>query len=451
MRLRWMGTLALASMLFMGCAGPGAGDNPPVEEGEKATLTLAEIDDLSVNEGEQLRIKVLVLNTTPDEVVLTVEGLPRFGTFSGDMLVFKPDTDSPRETTVTVTATAGAVVDSTQFTVKVLPLFPKPPECNDSAEADAPLAAKGGRQWKRVPSNTCHALFSVWGSSATDVWAVGAGGTIIHWDGKAWTPFSSPTHRDLRAVSGSGPTDVIAVGGKEGDALPTIIHWDGKVWSPAKWSPDAREDGPEWGHTRGTPRVLLGVHIFGPGKAVAVGHGTRVELNGSEWRAYGFYMGGPFNFLGGIGASAVWSVGSEGHIWRQSASGYAREGYQGQVSPASNLFGAWVATQEDVWAVGEVPVIADGRSTLAGFIARRTAQGWSTEQSLDWPRFRAVWGDSETDLWAVGQGGLAHWDGTAWTSLLGEKLTAHAIWGTSATDAWMVGPGGRVMHLESAH
>lgn len=297
-----------------------------------------------------------MLNTPQEDVVLSVEGLPGFGTFSGDMLVFKPDADSPRETTVTVRATAGTAVDSTRFTVKVLPLFPKPPACNDSVEADAPLPVKGERQWRRVPSNTCYELFGVWGSSATDVWAVGARGTIIHWDGKAWTPFSSPTHRDLRAVSGSGPTDVIAVGGKEGDALPTIIHWNG----------------------------------------------------------------------------------------------FTREGYQGEVSSTSNLFGAWVATQEDVWAVGEVPVIVNGTASFAGFIARRNAQGWTSEQRTQWPRFRAVWGASAGDIWAVGLSGLAHWDGTAWTPLLGHTLTSNAIWGTGATDAWRVGPGGQVMHLESA-
>ncbi|WP_164012480.1 hypothetical protein [Pyxidicoccus trucidator] len=451
MRLRLMGVIALASVLSMGCEVLGAGgDSPPAVE--RAALTLARIDDLSVNEGEQLQVKVLVLNTTQEDVELSVEGLPGYGTFSGDTLVFKPDADSPRETTVTVTATAGTVVDSTRFTVKVLPLFPKPPVCNDSVEAEAPLTAKGERQWKRVPSNTCYELFGVWGSSATDVWAVGAGGTLIHWDGKEWTPFSSPTNRDLRAVSGTGPTDVIAVGGKVGDALPTIIHWDGKVWSPAKWSPDAREDGPEWGHTRGTPRVLLGVHAIAPGQAIAVGHGSRVELNGTEWRAYGFYMGQPHNFIGGFGTYASWGVGPEGSIWRQFRGGFEREGYyRGEVSRASNLFGAWVATEEDVWAVGEVPVLADGQASLAGIIARRNAQGWTSEQSTGWPRFRAVWGATAGDIWAVGLSGLAHWDGTAWTPLLGDKLTSNAIWGTSATDAWRVGPGGRVMHLESAH
>ena len=448
MRVRWMRWMALASVLVMACGGSGAGGgSPPVQE---SALRLARIDDLNVNEGEQLQIKVLVLNTTQEDVVLSVEGLPGFGTFSGDMLVFKPDADSPRETTVTVRATAGTAVDSTRFTVKVLPLFPKPPACNDSVEADAPLPVKGERQWRRVPSNTCHELFGVWGSSATDVWAVGARGTIIHWDGKAWTPFSSPTHRDLRAVSGSGPTDVIAVGGKEGDALPTIIHWDGKVWSPAKWSPDAREDGPEWGHTRGTPRVLEGVHVFAPGQAVAVGNGSRVAWNGTEWRAHGFFMGHPHHFIGGIGSWATWGVGPQGVILRESLNGFTREGYQGEVSSTSNLFGAWVATQEDVWAVGEVPVIVNGTASFAGFIARRNAQGWTSEQRTQWPRFRAVWGASAGDIWAVGLSGLAHWDGTAWTPLLGHTLTSNAIWGTGATDAWRVGPGGRVMHLESA-
>ncbi|MBN1205570.1 MAG: hypothetical protein JXB05_11680 [Myxococcaceae bacterium] len=451
MRSAWVGLLAL---LFTACQGATPGEQSP---GAEAALGLTPFNDVIINEGGEFQVKVLVLHTGDEAVKLTVEGLPDFGTFSGDTLIFRPGPDSARESTVLVRATAGTASDSQQFTVKVLPFHPAPPPCNTEMEAEAPQPVAGGRHWKRVKSNTCQELYGVWGSSGTDVWAVGAGGTILHWDGEEWTPFSSPTDRDLRAISGSGPDNIFAVGGREGDPLPTIVQWDGTVWKPARWSESAREDGPDWGHTRGTPRVLRAVHVW-PQGAYANGimqgglRGGRVEWNGSEWRAYGFYMGNMVNGIGGFGDYVVWEVGPGGQIVRRegTASWNENTGSPRPVNTTTELFGVWAATPEDVWTVGEQPFFSDGHATLWGAIAHRDAVGWSSEQRADWPLFRAVWGASATDVWAVGLGGLAHWDGGAWTPLLSEKLTANAIWGASATDAWMVGPGGRVLHLELA-
>lgn len=447
------GLLGLLALLFIACQGTESQGELPEET---AALQLQPLDDVSVDEGAELQVKVLVLHTGEEPVTLAVEGLPDFGTFSGDTLVFRPRADSARESTVTVRATAGTASDSRRFVVKVLPLHRAPPPCNTSLDADAPLAVAGGRHWKRVRSNTCQALSGVWGSSPDDVWAVGAGGTLLHWDGKEWTPFSSPTDRDLYGISGSGPDNVIAVGGRPGDALPTILHWDGATWKPARWSPDARADGPEWGHTRGVARVLRSVHVWTSGgsvQAAAVGaDGGPVSWNGTEWRAYGFYMSTPMNAVGGLGEYVHWRVGDRGTLWRVEGTGSFNENFGSPppVSTSAALFGVWAATPTDVWAVGEQPFFRDGQASLSGVIAHRDRQGWASEQRADWPRFRAVWGATAADVWAVGLGGLAHWDGTAWTPAPSERLTAHAVWGTSATDAWMVGPEGRVLHLERA-
>lgn len=55
-------------------------------------------------------------------------------------------------------------------------------------------------------------LFGVWGSGSSDVWAVGLGGTILHWNGSAWARLMSVTSSDLYGVWGSGTSDVWAVG-----------------------------------------------------------------------------------------------------------------------------------------------------------------------------------------------------------------------------------------------
>ncbi|MFQ5826374.1 MAG: PKD domain-containing protein, partial [Dehalococcoidia bacterium] len=59
---------------------------------------------------------------------------------------------------------------------------------------------------------TTNPLYGVWGSSATDVFAVGIGGTIVHYNGTSWSAMSSGTTDLLWGVWGSSATDVFAVG-----------------------------------------------------------------------------------------------------------------------------------------------------------------------------------------------------------------------------------------------
>jgi hypothetical protein len=81
----------------------------------------------------------------------------------------------------------------------------------------------------------------VWGSSGSDVYAVGYDGssykgTILHYDGSAWSTMSSGTDNSLYAVWGSsgadpGPPDVYAVGRGWDDYrledYGTILHYSG--------------------------------------------------------------------------------------------------------------------------------------------------------------------------------------------------------------------------------
>ncbi len=88
----------------------------------------------------------------------------------------------------------------------------------------------GPARWLGQNTNTRNDLEGVWGSSASDVWAVGQHGTLRHGSsGSAtWSVIASPTTNDLHAVWGSAANDVWAVG----DA-GTIVHFDGKAWTLA--------------------------------------------------------------------------------------------------------------------------------------------------------------------------------------------------------------------------
>lgn len=74
-----------------------------------------------------------------------------------------------------------------------------------------------------------HALFKVWGSSESDVSAVGDLGVALHYDGAAWSVTETGSIADLISVDGEGPVHV-AVGGR---ANARVARWDGAAWAGA--------------------------------------------------------------------------------------------------------------------------------------------------------------------------------------------------------------------------
>ena len=63
-----------------------------------------------------------------------------------------------------------------------------------------------------MSSGTTVGSSGVWGSSGSDVFAVGECGTILHYDGSELVAMSSGTTRALYGVWGSSGSDVFAVG-----------------------------------------------------------------------------------------------------------------------------------------------------------------------------------------------------------------------------------------------
>jgi len=67
-------------------------------------------------------------------------------------------------------------------------------------------------------------LDAVWGESPADVWAVGAHGAIVHWDGHNTKNVDSPTRAWLNLLDGHSSTDLYAAGEN------IVLHFDGHTW-----------------------------------------------------------------------------------------------------------------------------------------------------------------------------------------------------------------------------
>ena len=69
------------------------------------------------------------------------------------------------------------------------------------------------------------AILDVWGSSGSDVFAVGNSGLILHYDGNSWSKMTCGTSSPLEALWGSSGSDVFAVG------YAVILHFIPELYS----------------------------------------------------------------------------------------------------------------------------------------------------------------------------------------------------------------------------
>jgi len=79
--------------------------------------------------------------------------------------------------------------------------------------------------------------------------------------------------------------------------------------------------------------------------------------------------------------------------------------------------------RNDVWAAGE------------GGVRHWDGSAWA---KVDGPMGSAVWAGAPNDVWVVGANGAWHWDGTTWAER-GQPGSLDAVWGADANHVWAVG------------
>ena len=164
------------------------------------------------------------------------------------------------------------------------------------------LPERATRYTRRHPSTRAGReldLRDIWGTSATNVYAVGEAGVVIRYDGTQWTqqPGISP-RQSLNAIWGSSPTDIFAVGD-----FGMVLHYDGTSWSSQE---------------SGTAEHLFGVGGCDASNVYAVGlHGTILRYDGIKWHPEG--SGTTVSLLDVWGdIAAMWAVGDHGTILQKT-------------------------------------------------------------------------------------------------------------------------------------
>jgi len=117
-----------------------------------------------------------------------------------------------------------------------------------------------GDSWSVHSEDFAPALWRLWGSSATDIYATASDYTLWHYDGAGWSRIEDPAIGYAIGLSGTGPDDVYVL------SQGKVVRWDGAAWQAMAF-PTSRNYRDIW--------VAPDGRIFVAGSSGAVGLGER--------------------------------------------------------------------------------------------------------------------------------------------------------------------------------
>lgn len=287
-------------------------------------------------------------------------------------------------------------------------------------EPTTPRGQGESNLWTPQISGTSNTLHDVWGTSETDVWAVGDNGTILHWDGEAWRRSADLGEERINGIWGSPAGDVWAVG-------DTIRRWTGDGWHPVATPPG--------------PFTLHEVWGRGPDDVYAVGsNGLILHYDGVSWAQMASGTRHDLYALGGTD-EIVYAAGERGLLL----------GLAGGACCVL-LWDASGRTDIDFTGMARMP---GGELLFAGGPCLYRWDGNCCERwivsGLTW--FRDVAARPGGMLYAAGEGGdcirrcAMAWNGI-WTPM--EMTGRHrifALWGSDEGDCFAVGSNGSILYL----
>ncbi len=301
--------------------------------------------------------------------------------------------------------------------------------------SDPPLA---GAKWQVLldPDVSRGALFSVWGSSRSDVWAVGAadqrfaglGPQVLHYDGKSWLRLKSGATGELWWVSPGAAKGVLWMAGSGGQVVRknaddsfVVLHTPSSTQLYGVFALSDTDVYAVGGVAGCAGGIACGViwHFDGKDWTVPAGLEPKLSEKATWFKAWG-------------SGSELWVVGSEGQILRRGPSGWSSQASgatdsiltvagNGKLRIAVGGFGSGLLLEDSGsgWQVGQfqgqppglngVSVPMDSRAAAVGFggaVWRRCDGRWLADQGLQnlgaGADLHGVWKAPTGEVFAVG-------------------------------------------------
>lgn len=288
-----------------------------------------------------------------------------------------------------------------------------------------PTCATG--TWCTETSPVTSLLHGVWAVSASDVFAVGDGGTILRRTGGAWSAMASGSSSSLRGVWALSSSNVWAVGTtvSASSSTGTILRFNGTSWSTV------------------TPGITLPSSLDAVWGSSAndvwlVGSGTVLHWNGSTFSTSATFSG-TLGAVSGTGPTDVWATGENTNLHHFTGGIWTNPTIPGLGT--STFFAVLALATNNVW--------------VTDFVSNKETEQWTggsswtphaTNSGAGAGIFNGLSALAANDIWGAGASRIGHWDGSAWTT--SSPLGSVSLWSvtTVAGHAWVVGSGGTIAH-----
>jgi hypothetical protein len=254
---------------------------------------------------------------------------------------------------------------------------------------------------------------AVWGSSASDVFAVGHQCYATHFDGTGWSalqPVCNSLLSNIISIDGNASSDVYAI--QRFNKVPgppyyqsRILHYNGQGWDSVYHYPI----GSPWAEMRA-------IATRSPTDVIAVADsGYVVRYDGTNWTISNTGAG---KSLRGVWADktspAVFAVGDQGTILYYDGSTWT-----GQASgTTTQLEGVWGSSRSNVYAVG-----------WGGVLLHYDGSAWAAINSGTTAALLAISGTGGNSVYVVGYDIVLHYDGASWKSVtLPTPMRFRGVW-----------------------
>jgi hypothetical protein len=244
-------------------------------------------------------------------------------------------------------------------------------------------------------SNTTNDLFSVWGASASSVWAVGHAGTMVFYNGAQWQVRTIPPealNEDLYVIHGTSASNVFLVAGT------TLERFDGSKWTA----------------------------VVNLNKVANFGYVTGIYATGDASNDVYVSM---MDYANAVPSPTLYVVDNTGKITLlggnadpQGSECFANSGSVWEFSPTNVLFSGCHVRKWNGSSVGDLGGTA--------FIAAERL--WAASPT-------AVFAVGEQANWG-GSGTISMWDGASWTTTpIAINGVVYSLWGTAANRVFFSG------------
>jgi hypothetical protein len=280
-----------------------------------------------------------------------------------------------------------------------------------------------------------------------NAWAVGGGGTIVHWNGNSWSTDTSPTSDNLYSVVFTNATNGWAVGGAADRGV--ILHYNGtwNIWNRISFS----------GYKTSFDTINSTLYSVTVDSSCMNGwivgaSGIALNWDGDTWFAMTNISHNNLRSVAMVhGSTDAWAVGDGGTILHWTGTTWNT-----MTSPTTEpLHTIQMVTVDNGWAAG-----GTGSNGVVVNLNGSTWKVWNefifdvdggTTQTVN-STIYSISAANQTAAWAAGSNGtVMYYDGTAWTCnaqvTSGHLKSVSMVHGSStgSIQAWAVGDSGKIM------